>query len=95
DVRLLALCNFRDLRSRYIFLALRVFVPVVLGLLVVFFWRGEAAKFWAALFAAGALGFLLPKWILQAMASRRRSRVAVELPWLLELMQLLMGVGLG
>lgn len=96
DVRLLALCNFRDLRSRYIFLATRIFTPIVLALAVgFFFWHGSAMKFWIALFFATAIGFLLPKWILQAIATRRRNRIVVELPWLLELMQLLMGVGLG
>lgn len=95
DVRLLALCNFRDLRSRYIFLVTRMLTPLVLVLAVVFFWYGGVAKFWMALFFAVAIGFLLPKWILQAVAARRRNRIVVELPWLLELLQLLMGVGLS
>ncbi len=95
DVRLLALCNFRDLRSRYVFLMTRIMTPLVLALGVVFFWHGSVAKFWMAMFFAVAMGFLLPKWILQAVAARRRNRIAVELPWLLELLQLLMGVGLS
>ncbi len=96
DVRLLALCNFRDLRSRYVFLAARIFMPLVLALVVgFFFWQDSALTFWIAMFFAVAIGFMLPKWVLQSIGARRRSRTVVELPWLLELMQLLMGVGLG
>lgn len=95
DVRLLALCNFRDLRSRYIFLGIRMLTPLLLMAGVGLFWTGSATNFWLALFAAGAFGFLLPKWVLKALAARRHSRVEVELPWLLELLQLLMGVGLS
>lgn len=95
DVRLLALCNLRDLRSRYLFLASRVVLPVVLVLAVVLFYTGAGAKLWLALFAAVSVGFLLPKWALQAVARRRKHRIEVELPWLLELLQLMMGVGMS
>lgn len=95
DVRLLALCNLRDLRSRYLFLASRVVVPVVLMLAVLVFYAGAGAKLWLALFCALSVGFLLPKWVLQSVARRRQSRIDVELPWLLELLQLMMGVGMS
>ena len=95
DVRLLALCNLRDLRSRYLFLASRVVTPIVLMLAVLVFYAGAGAKLWLALFAALSIGFLLPKWVLQSVARRRQSRIDVELPWLLELLQLMMGVGMS
>lgn len=80
DVRLLALCNLRDLRSRYVFLASRVVMPVVLMLAVLVFYGGSGTKLWLALFAALSIGFLLPKWVLQSVARRRQSRIEVELP---------------
>jgi len=95
DVRLLALCNLRDLRSRYIYLAARIVLPIVLTLGVVLAWTGGTAQLWMALFTAVSLGFMLPKWILQVIGKRRRVGVVSELPWLLELLQLLMGVGLS
>lgn len=95
DVRLLALCNLRDLRSRYVFLASRVVIPIVLMLAVVIFYAGSGFKLGLALFAALSVGFLLPKWVLQSVARRRQSRIDVELPWLLELLQLMMGVGMS
>lgn len=95
DVRLLALCNLRDLRSRYIYLAARVVLPLVLSLGVMLAWTGGTAQLWLALFTAVGLGFMLPKWILQVIGRRRRVGVVSELPWLLELLQLLMGVGLS
>lgn len=95
DVRLLALCNLRDLRSRYVFLASRVVMPIVLMLAVLIFYAGAGVKLWLALFAASSIGFLLPKWVLQSVARRRQSRIDVELPWLLELLQLMMGVGMS
>lgn len=95
DVRLLALCNLRDLRSRYLFLASRVVLPIVLMLAVVVFYTGAGARLWLALFAALSVGFLLPKWALQSIARYRKNRIEVELPWLLELLQLMMGVGMS
>jgi tight adherence protein C len=95
DVRLLALCNLRDLRSRYVFLASRVVLPIVLMLAVLIFYSGAGAKLWIGLFAALSVGFLSPKWVLQSVARRRKARIDVELPWLLELLQLMMGVGMS
>ncbi len=95
DVRLLALCNLRDLRSRYLFLAIRCLLPLLLCLLVLVFWGGPVMHLWTALFTALSIGFLLPKWVLRSLARRRQRRIEVELPWLLELMQLMMGVGLS
>ena len=95
DVRLLALCNLRDLRSRYLFLASRVVLPIVLMLAVVVFYTGSGTRLWLSLFAALSVGFLLPKWVLQSIARYRKNRIEVELPWLLELLQLMMGVGMS
>lgn len=95
DVRLLALCNLRDLRSRYVFLASRVVTPIVSMLVILVFYPGAGTSLWLALFTALSVGFLLPKWVLQAVAGRRQSRIDVELPWLLELLQLMMGVGMS
>ncbi len=95
DVRLLALCNLRDLRSRYLFLACRLGLPVALTLGTVVFYAGVGSKLWLAIFTAGAVGFLLPKWALQWAAQRRKRQIEVELPWLLELLQLMTGVGMS
>lgn len=95
DVRLLALCGFRDVRSRYIFLASRLLLPLLVALGVVLFWQGGKTYFWLALFGGAMVGFLAPKWVLNSIGARRRARIDVELPWLLELLQLLLGVGLS
>lgn len=97
DIRLLAQCGFRDLRSRYIFLASRLLVPVGLVLTLIFFWQLPFSdkRFWLAVFAAFSVGFLLPKWVLGSIARKRLRRVESELPWMVDLLQLLQGVGLS
>jgi tight adherence protein C len=47
------------------------------------------------LFAAFAVGLLLPKFTLSAWASRLRKRVDEELPLLIDLLRLLQGVGIS
>ncbi|MES2530387.1 MAG: type II secretion system F family protein, partial [Pseudomonadota bacterium] len=46
-----------------------------------------------AIFAA--IGFMLPKWVLKQLASKRREKVVQELPLFVDLLRLLQGVGLS
>ena len=46
-------------------------------------------------FLAFGLGLMLPKWILQSKASKRRLQVVEELPLFVDLLRLLQGVGLS
>lgn len=46
-------------------------------------------------FVAFAVGYMLPKWIVQRRLARRRRQAADELPLLIDLLRLLQGVGLS
>ncbi|WP_312999400.1 type II secretion system F family protein [Achromobacter animicus] len=46
-------------------------------------------------FVAFAVGYMLPKWIVQRRLARRRRHAADELPLLIDLLRLLQGVGLS
>ncbi|MBD9380568.1 type II secretion system F family protein [Achromobacter sp. ACM02] len=46
-------------------------------------------------FMAFAVGYMLPKWIVQRRLARRRRQAADELPLLIDLLRLLQGVGLS
>ncbi|MGS1108808.1 type II secretion system F family protein [Achromobacter anxifer] len=48
-----------------------------------------------AAFLAFAIGYMLPKWIVQRRLARRRRQAADELPLLIDLLRLLQGVGLS
>jgi len=48
-----------------------------------------------AAFVAFAIGYMLPKWIVQRRLARRRRQAADELPLLIDLLRLLQGVGLS
>ncbi|WP_419340631.1 type II secretion system F family protein [Achromobacter sp. PD1] len=48
-----------------------------------------------AAFVAFAVGYMLPKWIVQRRLARRRRQAADELPLLIDLLRLLQGVGLS
>lgn len=48
-----------------------------------------------AAFVGFAIGYMLPKWIVQRRLARRRRQAADELPLLIDLLRLLQGVGLS
>jgi tight adherence protein C len=96
DLTLLAQCGFgNSLGVVYLVLArlaLMAFLPLLLALWAPAF---MARLFLLYLFAALALGYLLPKWVLRRYAQRRRRSVEAELPVLVDLLSLLQGSGQG
>ncbi|WP_312587698.1 type II secretion system F family protein [Comamonas terrigena] len=96
DRTLLAQCGFgNSLGVVYLVLArlaLVAFLPLLLALWAPAF---MARLSWLYLFAALALGYLLPKWVLRRYAQRRRRSVEAELPVLVDLLSLLQGSGQG
>jgi tight adherence protein C len=97
DQRLIELCGFVDTRSRAIFLSVRVLSALLIPLLWLFtMGRGvNGTGFLLWLFAVFAVGFMLPKWLLIRIGSRRKAGAAEELPLFVDLLRLLQGVGLG
>lgn len=102
DRRLIELCGFQDLqraRSRFVFA--RAIAMMILPLALLFAMHGHALMGSALLttvcsvFLGVALGYMMPKWILQRRAKRRKAAAAVELPLLVDLLRLLQGVGLS
>ncbi|WP_459614877.1 type II secretion system F family protein [Bordetella sp. 2513F-2] len=77
-------------------LGLAIGLPLLVWLVLHGCAIGVAAWSWpAALFAGFALGWMLPKWVLQRRVARRKARAGEELPLLLDLLRLLQGVGLS
>jgi tight adherence protein C len=96
DRHLLDQCNVNDVRGKSLFFAARVVLAVSLPLLgVVFFDRGGAWWLVGILFFGIALGYMLPKWVMQSAARKRQRQAAEELPLLIDLLRLLQGVGLS
>ncbi|RYF83261.1 MAG: type II secretion system F family protein, partial [Comamonadaceae bacterium] len=97
DRRLIDQCGWSSTRAQLIFLSVRVLLVLLLPGIVLLlaqagYWRKNLMISLAVVFA---LGFMLPKWLLSAVASRRREQVARELPLFVDLLRLLQGVGLS
>ena len=97
DRRLIDQCGWSSTRAQLIFLSLRIVLVLLLPGMVLLlaqagYWRKNLMISMAVVFA---LGFMLPKWVLSAVAARRREQVARELPLFVDLLRLLQGVGLS
>ncbi|WP_144638181.1 type II secretion system F family protein [Bordetella genomosp. 13] len=101
DRRLVELAGFEDVpRARALFVfgrfAFALILPVVLWLLAqAYFVQMSLLLEVCVAFAGFALGWLLPKWVLQRRVSRRKACAEEELPLLIDLIRLLQGVGLS
>jgi len=97
DQRLIELCGFVDIRSRAVFLCIRLLsaLSIPLSWLVTLSHGLHGAEFWMWLFVVFAIGFMLPKWFLIRLGNRRKAGAAEELPLFVDLLRLLQGVGLG
>ena len=96
DRHLLDQCNVNDVRGKSLFFAARVVLAVSLPLIgVVFFDRGGVWWLIGISFFGIALGYMLPKWVMQSAARKRQRQAAEELPLLIDLLRLLQGVGLS
>ena len=102
DRALLGKCGWGTPRAQLQYLVARCVCALVLPVLAAMVFSGSK-QFLLWLFAAFTIGFLLPKWVLRSVASRRRASVASrrrasvakELPLLIDLLGLLQGTGMS
>ncbi len=101
DRKLLELGGFKNVaRARNLFIAGRFALAILLPVLV---WLGMQLRGrelsllgWAGVVFIGfAIGWMLPKWLMQRHVNRRRRGAEEELPLLIDLLRLLQGVGLS
>ncbi|AXF20464.1 hypothetical protein CUJ89_08195 [Burkholderia pyrrocinia] len=97
DRRLLEQCGYIDTRTRGLFLSARIACGIGVPLLFAIFASGRMkGGYWMiGMFAAFALGFMLPKLYVQRRAAARRQSVVDELPLFVDMLRLLQGVGLS
>lgn len=96
DRTLLDQCGVNDSRGKTLFFATRVLLGIGFPVLawVLFAHRSSQVLIIAA-FLGFALGYMGPKWMMQARARERRQKAAEELPLLIDLLRLLQGVGMS
>lgn len=96
DRDLLAQCGFYSRKGSLYLLEARVLCMITLPLLL---WLWSPSLYLRSpvvgVFAAVALGYLLPKWVLRRLAGKRRKQAEDELPLLVDLFGLLQGSGQG
>lgn len=95
DRHLLDQCGVNDMRGKALFLAVRVVLAISLPLFGLLFFGNGFLSILLILFVGFALGYMLPKWVMQSSASKRQRQAAEELPLLIDLLRLLQGVGLS
>jgi tight adherence protein C len=101
SARLLVQAGWRSNESRVLWYAFQAGLPVLMIVAVLILWLLGPAKFGhvlyllMALFTAGALSFLMPRWILRGVAARRRARIKNEVPLFIHLLVLLFEAGLS
>jgi tight adherence protein C len=96
DRRLLDQCGVNDTQGKSLFFTARAVLAVSLPLLgLLLFERGGWLSLLVILFVGFALGYMLPKWVMQRVARKRQRQAAEELPLLIDLLRLLQGVGLS
>lgn len=97
DRQLLEQSGFVEARSRGLFLSARIACSIVLPLIVAVVLTGHTSgsRWLLGIFAAMALGFMLPKIYIRRRGAARRQSVANELPLLVDMLRLLQGVGLS
>lgn len=96
DRHLLDQCGVNNLHGKSLFFLARIALAIcfpVLGILL--FDRGGMLSLLLIIFFGIALGYMLPKWVMQRGARKRQRLAAEELPLLIDLLRLLQGVGLS
>lgn len=89
--------GFRGSRAVILFAALRLGLPVA-GLVVLSLsWVGSALEvlFFVYAYATFVTGYMLPKYVLRALAGKRMKRFVDELPLFVDFLRMLQGVGLS
>lgn len=85
--------NMRSASMTYV--ASRMVLSIALPLLAIVLLNASGTKALLFGFFGFGLGLMLPKWVVQSKASRRRKDVVEELPLFVDLLRLLQGVGLS
>lgn len=98
--KLLLQAGWRRADQRVLWYVFQAVLPVVLAALVLAFWVFVEAPNKKLIllmfgFAAAALAFLVPRWILRGIAASRQHRIKSEVPLFLHLLVLLFEAGLS
>jgi tight adherence protein C len=101
SARLLVQAGWRSNESRVLWYVFQAALPILMIALVFILWLigpdqfRQALYLLMALFSAGALSFLMPRWILRSVAASRRQRIKNEVPLFIHLLVLLFEAGLS
>ena len=89
--------GFRGSRAVILFSALRIALPVTGVVVLSLAWIGSAleVQFFIYAYAVFAIGYLLPKYLLKMLASKRMDKLTEELPLFVDFLRMLQGVGLN
>ncbi len=89
--------GFRGTRTVIIFSALRIGLPVAGVIILSLTWIGSALQvlFFVYAYVVFTIGYMLPKYILKMLASRRMKKFVEELPLFVDFLRMLQGVGLN
>ncbi|MAA74343.1 MAG: hypothetical protein CMN28_06510 [Salinisphaeraceae bacterium] len=97
---LLAQAGWRGARARATFFAVQTVLPLLVLLAAIPAWfvltsRLEVMPAALTILGGVIVGILLPRWVLRSVASRRRDRIAAEIPLFINLLILLFEAGLS
>jgi tight adherence protein C len=100
SARLLVQAGWRATHARALWYSFQAVLPALFAVLVVAYWmlgpdKNKALLLFALAFTGLALSVLVPRWILRAVAARRRQRIKSEVPLLIHLLVLLFEAGLS
>lgn len=98
--RLLMQAGWRGGEVRLLWYAFQASLPILFGGLLIAFWifgtsENKALMMLLYGFAAAALAFLMPRWILRSVAGNRCARIKAEVPLFIHLLVLLFEAGLS
>ncbi|PUA20777.1 secretion system protein [Glaciimonas sp. PCH181] len=96
DRHLLDQCGVNDKRGQAQFFVARMTLAIFFPLCGFFLLANSTwMRFALIMFFGLAIGYMLPKWVMQRVAAERGRKVSEELPLLIDLLRLLQGVGLS
>lgn len=96
DRKLIDICGTEPATGQSVFFLARVVLGLGLPLVAFVLFREKSLTYLTtAVFAALALGIMIPKWALRHLVGKRRAQVTEELPLFVDLLRLLQGVGLS
>jgi tight adherence protein C len=89
--------GFRGSRAVILFSALRIALPVAGVVVLSLSWIGSTLDvlFFVYAYAVFTIGYMLPKYLLKMLASKRMKKFTDELPLFVDFLRMLQGVGLN